>query len=42
MTCRDWFQLLKEGFTVLRDAQFSADQNSPTVKRIEDARTAQF
>lgn len=46
VTCRDWFQLsLKEGFTVLRDAQFSADQNSPTVKRIEDARflrTAQF
>ena len=34
---RDWFQLsLKEGFTVYRDSQFSADMNSPTVKRIED------
>ena len=33
VTCRDWFQLsLKEGFTVLRDAQFSADMNSSTVK----------
>jgi aminopeptidase N len=46
VTCRDWFQLsLKEGFTVFRDAQFSADAGSPTVKRIEDAtvlRTAQF
>ena len=37
VTCRDWFQLsLKEGFTVFRDAQFSADMNSPTVKRIQD------
>lgn len=46
VTCRDWFQLsLKEGFTVFRDAQFSADMNSKTVKRIEDAgflRTVQF
>ncbi|UTA49350.1 aminopeptidase N [Simiduia sp. 21SJ11W-1] len=46
VTCRDWFQLsLKEGFTVYRDAQFSADMNSATVKRIEDVnllRTAQF
>ncbi len=46
ITCRDWFQLsLKEGFTVLRDSQFSADQNSPTIKRIEDVnilRTMQF
>lgn len=46
VTCRDWFQLsLKEGFTVFRDAQFSADMNSATVKRIEDAaylRTHQF
>ncbi|HAV04453.1 MAG TPA: aminopeptidase N, partial [Pseudomonas sp.] len=46
VTCRDWFQLsLKEGFTVFRDAQFSADMNSPTVKRIEDVaylRTHQF
>ncbi|WP_394242248.1 aminopeptidase N [Halopseudomonas laoshanensis] len=36
VTCRDWFQLsLKEGFTVLRDSQFSADMNSETVNRIE-------
>ncbi|MDZ7781976.1 MAG: aminopeptidase N [Halioglobus sp.] len=46
VTCRDWFQLsLKEGFTVFRDSQFSADMGSPTVKRVEDAtmlRTAQF
>jgi aminopeptidase N len=46
VTCRDWFQLsLKEGFTVFRDAQFSADMNSSTVKRIEDAtlmRTVQY
>jgi aminopeptidase N len=46
VTCRDWFQLsLKEGFTVFRDAQFSADMGSRTVKRVEDAtlmRTAQF
>jgi len=38
VTCRDWFQLsLKEGFTVFRDAEFSADMGSRTVKRIEDA-----
>jgi aminopeptidase N len=46
VTCRDWFQLsLKEGFTVLRDQQFSADHGSPPVKRIEDVRilrAAQF
>jgi len=46
VTCRDWFQLsLKEGFTVFRDAQFAADMNSATVKRVEDVvvlRTAQF
>lgn len=37
VTCRDWFQLsLKEGFTVYRDAEFSADMNSRAVKRIED------
>ena len=40
VTCRDWFQLsLKEGFTVYRDQQFSADQGSAAVKRIEDVRT---
>ena len=37
VTCRDWFQLsLKEGFTVYRDAEFSADMNSRTVKRVAD------
>lgn len=46
VTCRDWFQLsLKEGFTVYRDAEFSADMGSRTVKRVEDVsllRTLQF
>lgn len=46
VTCRDWFQLsLKEGFTVLRDQQFSADMNSAAVQRIEDVnqlRSMQF
>lgn len=46
VTCRDWFQLsLKEGFTVFRDSQFSADMNSRVVKRIQDVaflRTHQF
>ncbi|MBU3070542.1 aminopeptidase N [Aestuariicella sp. G3-2] len=46
VTCRDWFQLsLKEGFTVFRDSEFSADMNSRTVKRVEDVsllRTLQF
>lgn len=46
VTCRDWFQLsLKEGFTVFRDAEFSADRGARDLKRIEDAtlmRTAQF
>ncbi len=37
VTCRDWFQLsLKEGFTVFRDQQFSADMGSAAVKRIDD------
>ena len=39
VTCRDWFQLsLKEGLTVFRDQQFSADMNSAAVKRISDVR----
>jgi aminopeptidase N len=38
ITCRDWFQLcLKEGLTVFRDAQFTADMRSAPVKRISDA-----
>ncbi len=46
VTCRDWFQLsLKEGFTVFRDQQFSADMGSQTAARINDVatlRAAQF
>jgi aminopeptidase N len=39
VTCRDWFQLsLKEGLTVFRDQEFSADLNSAAVKRIDDVR----
>ena len=51
ITCRDWFQLtLKEGLTVLRDQEFTADQlaegldeaqaaSARAVKRIDDVRT---
>lgn len=46
VTCRDWFQLsLKEGFTVYRDSEFSADMGSRTVKRVADVsflQTVQF
>lgn len=46
VTCRDWFQLsLKEGFTVFRDQQFSADMGSPTVCRVDNVavlRNSQF
>ncbi|PVA07039.1 aminopeptidase N [Thalassorhabdomicrobium marinisediminis] len=46
ITCRDWFQLcLKEGLTVFRDQQYTGDQGSHAVKRIEDAivlRSRQF
>jgi aminopeptidase N len=46
VTCRDWFQLsLKEGLTVYRDQEFTADQGSRVVKRIADVRAlraAQF
>jgi len=54
VTCRDWFQLsLKEGLTVFRDQEFSADMaslseddlSSRATKRIEDVRVlrqAQF
>ena len=39
ITCRDWFQLsLKEGLTVFRDQEFSADQRSRAVVRIGDVR----
>ena len=37
ITCRDWFQLcLKEGLTVYRDQEFTADERSRPVKRIAD------
>lgn len=37
VTCRDWFQLsLKEGFTVFRDQEFSADMRSRAVTRIQN------
>ncbi|WP_343313921.1 aminopeptidase N [Brucella sp. BE17] len=40
ITCRDWFQLcLKEGLTVYRDHEFSADQRSRPVKRIAEVKT---
>lgn len=39
VTCRDWFQLsLKEGLTVFRDQEFSADMGSRAVKRINEVR----
>ena len=46
ITCRDWFQLcLKEGLTVFRDHEFSADMRSRPVRRIAEVRAlrgAQF
>ena len=46
VTCRDWFQLsLKEGLTVFRDQQFSAECSGEAVRRIGDVdrlRRAQF
>lgn len=46
VTCRNWFELsLKEGLTVFRDQEFSADMNSRPVQRIKDVdslRTRQF
>ncbi|MEM8877295.1 MAG: aminopeptidase N [Pseudomonadota bacterium] len=39
ITCREWFQLcLKEGLTVFRDQEFTADMRSRPVKRIQDVR----
>ncbi len=39
ITCRDWFQLcLKEGLTVYRDHEFSADERSRPVKRIAEVK----
>ena len=46
VTCQDWFQLsLKEGLTVFRDQEFTADLHARSIKRIEDVnalRTFQF
>lgn len=46
VTVRDWFQItLKEGLTIFRDQNFTADMTSPAVKRIHDVqviRNAQF
>lgn len=37
ITCRDWFQLcLKEGLTVYRDQEFSADMRARAVQRLKD------
>ncbi|MCX7557697.1 aminopeptidase N [Xanthomonadaceae bacterium JHOS43] len=39
VTLRDWFQLsLKEGLTVFRDQEFTADLHSRGLKRIDDVR----
>jgi len=39
ITCRDWFQLcLKEGLTVFRDQEFSADMRGAAVQRIKDVK----
>jgi aminopeptidase N len=39
VTCRDWFQLsLKEGLTVFRDQEYSADLYSRAVERIQNVR----
>ncbi|MEO5333273.1 MAG: aminopeptidase N [Magnetococcus sp. YQC-5] len=46
ITCRDWFQLsLKEGLTIFRDQEFSAEVGSSSLQRIrdvQDLRTHQF
>ncbi len=39
VTCRDWFQLsLKEGLTVYRDQEYTADEYSRPVGRIQEVR----
>lgn len=39
VTCRDWFQItLKEGLTVFREQEFTADMTSRSVKRVTDAK----
>ncbi len=46
VTCKDWFQLsLKEGLTVFREQEFTADLHARSIKRIADVdivRTYQF
>ncbi|MCX7123118.1 MAG: aminopeptidase N, partial [Gammaproteobacteria bacterium] len=40
VTCRDWFQLsLKEGLTVFREHEFTADYHGRTLKRISEVNT---
>ncbi len=40
VTCQNWFQLtLKEGLTVFRDQEFTADLHSRAVQRIDDVTT---
>ena len=40
ITCRDWFQLcLKEGFTVFRDQEFSAEHRGSALQRIKNVKT---
>ncbi|NNM59486.1 MAG: aminopeptidase N [Legionellales bacterium] len=40
ITCRDWFQLsLKEGLTVFREQEFTADMTSQSLSRIDDVTT---
>jgi aminopeptidase N len=40
VTVQNWFELsLKEGFTVFRDQEFSADMNSRAVQRIAEVQT---
>ena len=43
ITCQNWFELtLKEGLTVFRDQEFSADMNSKILQRISDVETLRF
>lgn len=40
VTCRDWFQLsLKEGLTVFRDNEFTADLHGHSIKRIDEVKS---
>lgn len=42
VTCKDWFQLsLKEGLSVFRDQEFTADLHARSIKRIDDVDSLQ-